>query len=308
VLDVRLGAVKRFEVGVAVADMPVAFIPLAHVQPLVGRRFDGLLGQDFLGRFVIEIDYAARALRLHDPARFEYAGTGERLSFTSSMNLVAVEATVVQPGAAPATGRFVLDTGGGEMASLVLSAPFVTEHALRRPGQPVLSPAVGGHGAGGTVSADIGRVAELRLGAVALRDVLATFTRDSAGFFASAEFAGVIGNETLRRFRVFIDSARSEVILEPAAALDEPFHADASGLTLHAEGPDLEVARVASVDGTPAAEAGVQAGDVLLAIDGRPVSKVVAARDALREPGRRALSIRRGAETLTLTIEARRLI
>ncbi len=309
-IEVRLGSLGSLEVGDArVEGMAVSFIPLDHLWKYSGRRFDGLLGQDFLRRYAVEIDYAAGELRLHDPERFEYSGAGQTLPFTSSMNLVSVEASVVQPGIDPAPGRFVLDTGAGDLAALVLSAPFVADHALRRPGQPVLSPPVAGQGIGGAVAADIGRVAELRLGDLVLRQPIATFTRDGAGFFAAGDYAGVIGNETLRRFRLFIDYKRSEVALEPNAALGETFDYDTSGMTVLMEGADLDVARVAIVlEGSPSAEAGVMPGDVLLEVDGRPASKLATIRAILQAPGCYELLLRRGEQTLKRTIETRNLI
>ena len=46
----------------------VLALPLARLAPRLGHDLDGILGADFIKEFVVEIDYAARVLRLHDRA------------------------------------------------------------------------------------------------------------------------------------------------------------------------------------------------------------------------------------------------
>jgi len=61
---------------------------------------------------------------------------------------------------------------------------------------------------------------------------------------------------------------------------------------------------------TPAVEAGLRAGDEILAIDGRRAPKLTLdeARALLRTPGARALEIRRDGKVSKVRLSARRLI
>jgi hypothetical protein len=43
------------------------------------RKVAGLIGHDFISRFITEIDYDSLALTLRDPATFIYAGRGTAL-------------------------------------------------------------------------------------------------------------------------------------------------------------------------------------------------------------------------------------
>src|SRR5215207_7818426 len=62
--------------GVDMRDLTAVLVPLDAVSRVHGRAIRGTLGYDFLSRYAVEIDYARRELRLHDPATFEYAGAG----------------------------------------------------------------------------------------------------------------------------------------------------------------------------------------------------------------------------------------
>lgn len=41
-------------------------LPIGHLAPRLGQDFDGIIGSEFISQFVVEIDYQARVLRLHD--------------------------------------------------------------------------------------------------------------------------------------------------------------------------------------------------------------------------------------------------
>jgi hypothetical protein len=45
-----------------------------------GRAEDGLLGYDFLSRYVVVLDYAGQKMTVYDPSNFKYTGSGVALS------------------------------------------------------------------------------------------------------------------------------------------------------------------------------------------------------------------------------------
>jgi hypothetical protein len=81
---------------------------------------------------------------------------------------------------------------------------------------------------------------------------------------------GVLGNGLLRRFRVTFDRRRQRLLLTPGGLFDVPYDYDLTGLTIVPTGRTFAVGRVAF--GTIAWSAGLRAGDVLMAMDGRPVA------------------------------------
>jgi hypothetical protein len=59
-------------------------IPLRRMAARFGHDFDGIIGADFIKQFVVEVDYPARAIRLHDKDTFNYAGAGDSVPVLNS--------------------------------------------------------------------------------------------------------------------------------------------------------------------------------------------------------------------------------
>ena len=74
-------------VGLDGFAQPVAVaLPFSDLPSALGRDLDGIIGAEFIRQFVVEIDYRARMLTLHDRDMFAYTGHGEALplDFTSN--------------------------------------------------------------------------------------------------------------------------------------------------------------------------------------------------------------------------------
>lgn len=99
--------------GVDGHPQPVVLaIPLSRMAPRFGHDVDGIIGADFIKQFVVEVDYQARVLRLHDKDKFVYSGTGESIavSFINGGH-PTISAEIIVPGRPPLNGRFVIDIG-----------------------------------------------------------------------------------------------------------------------------------------------------------------------------------------------------
>jgi hypothetical protein len=295
--------------GVELTGQTVAAIPFDALEPYEGRRMDGVLGYDLLSRFVVEIDYAARRLHLHEAKGFEYSGSGEIVPIGLEHGIVCARATVTPQQGQPVEGKFTIDTGA--RSALSLNDPFVEAKGLQASDGRTIE-TLHGVGVGGEVKGRVGRVERLQLGRFRFERPVTGFAQDKRGALADPEMAGIIGGEILRRFTVIFDYGRERMIVEPNGQFDEAHEFDASGAYLIAEGKALDGVRVHRVmDGSPAAEAGVQKGDLLLNLDGKPAAELglEALRQALRQPGREAsLELQRGQERLAVRLKLRRLI
>ena len=284
-------------------------IPLAGLESRFGHDIDGIIGADFIKQFVVEIDYSARVLKLHDKEKFAYSGSGESLPLTFIHGgYPIIEAEVGVAGRTPIKGRFVLDFGSG--ASLALHTPFVKEHNLPPPSQKTIR-ALGGGGVGGKITGRSGRISELRIGKFQIENPLTLFSEDTSGALATSEIQGNIGAMILSKFKALLDYGRARIILEPNASFKDPIAPASNGVKLVADGSDYKTFRIDELlEDSPAIEAGLQKDDVITSVDGRPAAELTLSSlsEALEKPAPHKLTIRRGGQTLQITLTPRKLI
>ena len=282
----------------------------AAISAAEGRRVDGLLGYDLLSRFVVEIDYVARQVTIVEPSRFRYVGQGDTIPLEIVRGNILVPADLTLPNGSTTLGTFLIDTAW--RTSLTLTSPFVATRNLLTT-TPKTIDAVTGMGIGGATVDTIGRMPRLKLGQYAIENFVADFSHAKAGVLSQGDFAGVIGAEVLRRFNLIFDYPRGRMIIEPNAMFRAPYEFDMSGLFLTSEGGSSQGFKVYStIQGSPAAEAGIREGDVIEAIDGKPASHFTL--DQVRQMFKDAqgkehsLIIRQNHKTHRVTLRLRRII
>ena len=277
-------------------------LPLADLSRAEGREVAGLLGQDFIRRFVVDIDYRAHTLTLHDKATYHYAGAGRALDVTfSAAGLPQAHAQITDAAGQPVDGLFTIDTGS--TGALIFNTPFVVQSHLLQPGQATV-PLQDGAGIGGGLYGKVGRITALTLAGIEVRRPYAVFAQSTGGVFADTATQGNIGSQILRKFKVTLDDDQGRIYLEPNNAFAAPLDYDMSGLALLASGADFRTFEITSVvPGSPAAAAELVAGDRLTEIDDRPARDYSLSdlRDIFRRPGDVNVTVeRKGAARKTL--------
>jgi len=289
---------------------PVALaLPLDILKPNFGHDVDGIIGSDFIKQFVVEVDYPARVIRLHDKQKFSYSGPGEIVAVRlDSGGHPIIEAEIMLQGRDAIKGDFVIDLGSG--GALALNRPFVEKQHLPDSNQKTIR-VIGAGGTGGAISGRIGRISGLKIGKFTIENPLTMFSEDTQGAFASAAIQGNIGEQIMSKFKILLDYDHNRIILEPNGTLKEPMDHASSGLKIIGEGKDYRTFRVREVlENSPGTEAGLQKNDVIIAINERPAAELTLTK--LVEQFERAvaykLTVRRGEQTLQVTITPRKLV
>jgi hypothetical protein len=290
--------------GIEVKDARVAVLSVNSVlAPYFWRECAGVIGFDFINRFVNEIDFDARVLTLRDPKTFQYAGRGAAIPMTLAGHTPVV--TMKLDGGI--TGGFRVDVGSG--STVDLHTPFVKQHDLvARAGRGV---EVMGGGFGGTFTTRIVRMKKLEIGPYSWADPLVSLSQATAGAFTSEDYAGNIGNRILERFKVTLDYERRQMWLEPGKLYARRDPMSRSGLQLVRRADVVKVAAVLA--GSAAEKAGLQVDDAVTALDGRPVMElgfegVAALLDEGTEGSTHTLAIVRAGKAKTIKLTLRQML
>ena len=248
--------------GVSVAGQKVAVLSLnPFLEPFFWTRVAGILGYDFISRFVMEVDYDAGAIVLHDPATFGYAGAGQAVPMTMAGNIPVVKAKLDDRY----EGEFRLDVGSG--STVDLHGPFVRKNDLGAPAGAHYD--VVGGGFGGTFTSTVCRMKKMEIGPYSWVEPVVILSRAEQGGLASEDYAGNIGNHVLERFKCTFDYERRVVYLEPGRRYRQHDVFTRAGFQL-ARFADRVVA-MQVLPGSPADRAGLEAEDQVTALDGKPI-------------------------------------
>jgi PDZ domain/Aspartyl protease len=280
-----------------------------------GHITDGLLGYDFISRFVIEIDYVNSRISLHDPRTYQYAGRGAVFPLTmleddAGGKVPLIRLNIMLPGRGPLEGNFIADTA--VRSSISFNTPFVDAHKLLHSVRQVLQAPLGGGAMVRESNQSIARLSHIHFGRLTIRKPIAIFFQDKQGVLASPEFDGVLGSEILSRFKVVFDYSRQELVLEPTRHISDLEEYDQSGLLLTAEGTGLKTFRVRRmIENSPATVARIREGDIISAINGKRVSSLTLEqlRQMFKQGGRSyRLTLKRDGQEIQTKIKLVRLI
>lgn len=259
--DVGFAKVKQLTLGAATLDNQVfAVFDLSELAGVGGTPFDGIVGYEVFKRFVVRVDYETSKLTLTLPSAYKPSGKGTVVPFTFDGTHPQVDGTI---DGIP--GRFTIDTGS--RSSVDLLRPFAEKHQFAEKLGAKLE-GITGWGVGGPSRSLIGRAHRLALGGVIVESPVTLLARNERGGFTDPYIAGNVGSGVLARFNLTFDYGHKTIVFEPNPRAPARDTYDRAGLWMNATADGtFEVIEV--IAGAPAAKAGLQVGDRVLAIDGK---------------------------------------
>jgi hypothetical protein len=247
--------------GATLKDFRAVVLDLAESQQYVlWRKTAGILGADFLSRFVVTIDYDSQTVTLDDPARFAYSGNGAAVPFELYGGIPIVDLTLNDG----CSGKFLVDVGNAFQfvvhGSAVRSCQMLG--GLKR-----RAIEVSGGGIGGGFVSSMCRLDSVEIGPFTLTEPIAALALTRDGGMANHDIAGNIGNSVLERFHCTIDYANHILYLEPGNRFAEREHVSRFGAIMVRNGSSVYAGGI--LRGSGAYVAGLQWFDQILAVDGK---------------------------------------
>ncbi len=252
----KIGSLKLK--GVELLDQTIAVISLSQLYSTLGKEIDGILGYDFLSRFVARIDYGDKSLSLYDPESYHYPEGMEVLDMEVTQNLPTIEAILD----GEYEGKFLLDTGNS--GGLVLHSSFIQQNHILDKVKKKVEKSFGG--VGGWGKGFMAKMKSLTIGSFTVREPITLLVTSGEGIVGSEELAGNIGVEILKRFNLTFDYSRGKLGLEPNQAFGSPPQYNRSGMGVTIKEGKLVVREI--LKGSPAEAKGVKVGDQIMEVNG----------------------------------------
>ncbi len=236
---------------------------------LTGLDVHGILGADFFRKYIVQIDFDNERITLHKPEYFKYnLKKHEEFQIEIKRNKPYLDAHLNIVGDTLRKVKLLMDTG----AALPLLLYTDIDTTLTIP--PNAIPGNVGRGLGGYLDGYKGRVNSLEMSPFLMKDVVTSFQLADSQYINNPAILndrnGILGNEVLSRFNIVIDYWHQKVYLRPNKKYKTTFKFDKSGISVSASGKNLTQYTVQYIiPNSPAAEAGVQKGDILMKINGK---------------------------------------
>ena len=272
-LSIASGATFTFP-GIELHNQHVDLLDQTGLEKALGIPLGGLLGYDFLSRFIVEIDYDAKLMTLHEPSTWRYTGHGIAVPITFDNGIPFFDAQISVPAQPAIPAHMCMDFGAAD--TMTFNSPFVRDHDLiKLAGTNTRVPKAAGPETQFFAQSNMrGHIDVFRVGGLVAHSIPVSLSANTSGAYSDDSFAGTVGEGIYTRYHVFLDYPRHRAIFEPTAEASAPFpERKTYGLTLIANGDDLRTFLVTAIRaGSPAEKDGFLKGDIISGLDDKPAT------------------------------------
>jgi hypothetical protein len=260
----KIGGLTLHDQRFYVVPLPFALRQGLHPEIVGG------IGYQLLRKMAVYVDYEHRKLTFYGRAKPPELHSSKQVSIPLSFHR---RVPVIDGRIDGIPARFQIDTGSD--TTLTLFTPFVVDHDMVRSYSPRLH-GFAGEGVGGRETAFFVRTHSLEIGdRIAMHGVTAELLQDFGGIGAQQEVNGNIGGAALKQFNILFDYPQHKIYLEKNSRFGRRETFNRTGLCLRITPQGLTVMSI--FQGSPAAEAGIEPGDIITAINGHGAAELDAA-------------------------------
>lgn len=254
------------------------------ISQVYGLQVDGIIGYSLLSRYNVLVDYNTEEVQLYTTGKFTYPKGGTLLHPTLT-NIPIINAQL-RNGKTQCDSRYYFDTGAG--MCLLFSKQYVADSAIlstRKKQRKVIQTEA--QGLGGKMTMDVTTIGEFKIGNFSFRNVPVYVFDDQTNITAYPFLGGMVGNDLLRRFNIYLNYGKKEIYLLPNNHFREPFDYSYTGLVIYMIDGKIEITDI--IKGSPAEKAGLKAGDIIMAINNLFTNNIQEVREQLKNVGTRPM-------------------
>lgn len=197
--------------GLEIKNVRALVVPLnsPRTMAIAHVRTDAVIGGDLFSRYVVELDYTNKVLRVYHPADYPEPQSGCKLPLSLYDQMYPlVHAQIIAEGGKLVDAVLLLDTGD---QTPMLNKPFMASHP-NLPVERLSSKVIEGQSDYGTVRFRTGHLLGIRLGACTISEPLVILREDPMGIGFGAD--GDIGLSVFRRFTTIFDYPAGLVVFQ----------------------------------------------------------------------------------------------
>jgi hypothetical protein len=247
-----------------------------------GEKIDGIIGYSVFSRYIIKINYDSTFIEFWTKGTMKYPRGGYLLKPT--INSLPIHAARVRDEKSIET-RVLYDMGAG--LCMMFTTDFVNDSALLKKKRKLYVKEA--EGLGGKIDMKMTVAREIKFGPYKFRNVPIYVFDDTYNVTSYPYLGGLIGNDLLRRFNVILNYDKKDIYLIPNKHFNEPFDYSYCGIELYFVDSQIIIGDVAK--GSPAEEAGLREGDVVLSINKNFSQNLQQYKQALQTPGQKVKMI-----------------
>ncbi|MEA4935820.1 MAG: aspartyl protease family protein [Paludibacter sp.] len=230
-----------------------------------GRKINGLLGVDLIQSYIVQIDYTRRKINFYEKTSFTPPSDYSYKPLVIENNKMYLELTLLDLNAKIRTIKMLIDTGAQLNAWFQTIRTNATEIPEKRVHARV------GQGFSGEIYGYLARIPRICIEQFCITDPIVIFPDSSmiASIMKNSDRDGTIGSELLSRFNIFIDYQGKSLYFKPNLNFKSDFKYNIAGIEIKQSHESALLYEVTYVwKNSPGEKAGVQAGDLLLEING----------------------------------------
>lgn len=176
----------------------------------LNQKIDGVIGNDILHRYTVQIDYKEEKISLYDGEGFVNYPHGDDVRIEVNSLVSSVPLTVTLTGGKLIEGEFMIDTGAP--INLLINSPVAEEYGLYK--SMKMDKKKEFRTLGDVQAAAAAMTKSVRIGEYECDNVEIHISTSKKGLFAATRYAGIVGNAFLKKFNVIFDYHRKRLHLE----------------------------------------------------------------------------------------------